>query len=202
MITSFDSALHHSVFTSLTGVLSEEAGKVFKFKEQENLHTLVIDQSLEDLYRGYLEKGKTLSREYSSKMETELLKGNPYDAVCKKVNEENPDLIIVGRHGMHRGHYEKIGSNAERIAELADTNVLVITTDEPVREQEVPTEAQPVISGTEKVEWTKEAQERLERIPSFARPMAVLAIERYAREKGITVITPEVMSKARSAYES
>jgi len=34
-------------------------------------------------------------------------------------------------------------------------------------------------------------------VPSFARPMAMLSIERYARENGLTTITPEVMEQAR-----
>ncbi|MBI5588031.1 MAG: PCP reductase family protein [Deltaproteobacteria bacterium] len=47
--------------------------------------------------------------------------------------------------------------------------------------------------------WEKEALERLERVPLFARPMARKGIERYARENGYSTITPEVMEEARKA---
>jgi hypothetical protein len=41
--------------------------------------------------------------------------------------------------------------------------------------------------------WTKEALERVEsRVPPFVRPMAMLAMERYAREKQLPEVTIEV----------
>jgi hypothetical protein len=47
------------------------------------------------------------------------------------------------------------------------------------------------------VEWTAEAEERLLRVPAFARGMARKAIEEYAAENGITEITIGVMAQAR-----
>ncbi|MBI5328075.1 MAG: PCP reductase family protein [Deltaproteobacteria bacterium] len=41
--------------------------------------------------------------------------------------------------------------------------------------------------------WTKEAEERLKKAPSFVQPMAKRAIISYAREKGIGEITLQVM---------
>ena len=49
----------------------------------------------------------------------------------------------------------------------------------------------------EKLSWEKEAQERLERVPPFARPMAKSSIERFAKENGYHTITPDVMDEAR-----
>ena len=43
------------------------------------------------------------------------------------------------------------------------------------------------------ITWTKEAEERLKRAPSFVQPMAKRAIISYAREKGIREITLQVM---------
>ena len=37
---------HYAAFHSISGVLNEEAGKVFRFKEQEKLHEEVIDSGL------------------------------------------------------------------------------------------------------------------------------------------------------------
>lgn len=47
--------------------------------------------------------------------------------------------------------------------------------------------------------WSPEAEVRVERIPSFIRPMARKAIERYAEGKGYRVITEAVMDEARTA---
>jgi hypothetical protein len=47
------------------------------------------------------------------------------------------------------------------------------------------------------VAWTEDAAGRLERIPTFIRPMARQAIERFARERGYGTVTDEVMDQAR-----
>jgi DNA-directed RNA polymerase subunit RPC12/RpoP len=47
--------------------------------------------------------------------------------------------------------------------------------------------------------WTAEAAVRIERIPTFIRPMARQAIERYARERGYATITDAVMDEARTS---
>jgi hypothetical protein len=49
----------------------------------------------------------------------------------------------------------------------------------------------------EGVVWTPEAEGRVERIPTFIRPMARQAIERFARERGYGTITDQVMDQAR-----
>jgi DNA-directed RNA polymerase subunit RPC12/RpoP len=51
---------------------------------------------------------------------------------------------------------------------------------------------------SEGIQWTEEAHIRIERIPSFIRPMVQRAIERYAIEQGYPMITDVVMDEARS----
>jgi hypothetical protein len=46
--------------------------------------------------------------------------------------------------------------------------------------------------------WTNAAKTRVERIPSFIRPMVQRAIERYALEQGHQLITDAIMDEARS----
>ena len=48
--------------------------------------------------------------------------------------------------------------------------------------------------------WTPEAAARIERIPSFIRPMARKAVERLAESKGYPAITEAVMDEARGAF--
>jgi DNA-directed RNA polymerase subunit RPC12/RpoP len=50
------------------------------------------------------------------------------------------------------------------------------------------------------VAWEPAAAARLERIPSFIRPMAKRSIERFAAERGYTSITENVMDEARSVF--
>jgi hypothetical protein len=46
--------------------------------------------------------------------------------------------------------------------------------------------------------WSDAARVRIERIPSFIRPMVQRAIERYAMEQGHQLITDGIMDEARS----
>jgi hypothetical protein len=46
--------------------------------------------------------------------------------------------------------------------------------------------------------WTAEAKDRIERVPSFMRPMIEMGIEGYARRIGITTITPEIMDASKN----
>ena len=48
--------------------------------------------------------------------------------------------------------------------------------------------------------WTPEALERLERIPSFIRPLVEKGIVEYAREKGVAEIDGAVMDEARQHF--
>lgn len=45
--------------------------------------------------------------------------------------------------------------------------------------------------------WTREAEERLGRVPVFLRGMVRKGVERYARSKGLREITPELMNDLR-----
>jgi len=46
--------------------------------------------------------------------------------------------------------------------------------------------------------WSSDAQERLSRVPNFVRGMVKRIYADYAKERGITEITPTVMDTARS----
>lgn len=53
-------------------------------------------------------------------------------------------------------------------------------------------------AGPPSVEWSPEAVERLQRVPTFVRGMVKRIYTEYAREREIRVLTPEVMDTARS----
>jgi hypothetical protein len=58
--------------------------------------------------------------------------------------------------------------------------------------------ASPPRPGPPPVEWSPEAVERLQRVPSFVRGMVKRIYTEYARERDIRTITPDVMDTARS----
>ena len=49
-----------------------------------------------------------------------------------------------------------------------------------------------------RVVWTAEAAGRLERVPSFVRGMVKRIYTDWAREKGVSEITPDIMDRART----
>ena len=48
--------------------------------------------------------------------------------------------------------------------------------------------------------WSREAEQRLENIPDFIRPMARMEIERIAKERGLATITAQVMDEAKEKF--
>lgn len=46
--------------------------------------------------------------------------------------------------------------------------------------------------------WTQAAEERMESVPVFVRPMAKMGVEKFARDNGISEITPNVMDEAKA----
>jgi hypothetical protein len=55
-------------------------------------------------------------------------------------------------------------------------------------------------ASTEGIRWTPEAQQRLDNIPDFIRPMARREIERLVKERGGAEITAEVMEEAKEKF--
>ena len=56
----------------------------------------------------------------------------------------------------------------------------------------------PSNTGPQPVEWSPEAVERLQKVPSFVRGMVKRIYTDYARERGIRTLTPSVMDTARA----
>lgn len=48
--------------------------------------------------------------------------------------------------------------------------------------------------------WSREAEQRLDNIPDFIRPMARKEIERLAKERGVSTITEQVMDEAKDKF--
>ncbi len=60
-----------------------------------------------------------------------------------------------------------------------------------------------MISGMQQpglqMEWSRDALERMEKVPAFVKPMLQASVETYARNSGITLITPAVMEASKNA---
>ncbi len=54
--------------------------------------------------------------------------------------------------------------------------------------------------ATSEMAWTAEARERMERIPDFVRGMVTEAVEAYARQQGLSEITPETVENVKTFW--
>ncbi|HZS11335.1 MAG TPA: PCP reductase family protein [Nitrospirales bacterium] len=53
-------------------------------------------------------------------------------------------------------------------------------------------------NGDKTLTWTADAKDKLEKLPSFVRPMVQSSIETYARKHGFSAVTLQVMDDAKS----
>jgi nucleotide-binding universal stress UspA family protein len=190
VVAAFDPYYHYVAFHRIAGVLSEEAGKVFRFKDQEKLHEEIIDSGLARIYEGHLQVAESIAAEHGMSLETRLLDGQPHDAIQRYLREVNPSLPVIGKLGIHADPELDIGGNAENLLRNADCAVLL------GQRQHRPAVDQVAEVTTS---WTNEAEQRMRNVPSFVRDMARMAILRYAQERGHTVITERIVEEATAS---
>ena len=94
-VAAFDPDYHYTAFKSIESVLSEEAGKIFKFKEQEKLHEEIIDKGLAKIYQDHLITASELAKEKGVEIKTSLLSGKPFEEILKYVEKEPPALLFM-----------------------------------------------------------------------------------------------------------
>ncbi|MEE9280599.1 MAG: universal stress protein [Myxococcota bacterium] len=186
-VAVYDPYFHYVAFNRIAEVLSEEAGKVFRFEEQEKLHEEIIDSGLAKIYQAHLRIAESIAEERGMELSTTLLDGKPYDAILRHVSQLQPSLLVLGKVGIHADEGLDIGGNTQHLLRLADCNLWIsLRTHTP--------DAETVARET--TSWTEEAEQRMERVPDFVHNMARMAILRYAQERGHTVITASIVDEA------
>jgi len=191
VISSFDPYYHYVAFNRIARVLSEEASKVFRFKEQEKLHEEIIDSGLAKIYDGHLAVAQSIADEHGVEIYTELLDGKAHDAVERYVRKVNPSLLIIGKLGIHADSELDIGGNAENLLRNVDCSVLLSQREHQPRID---------VLANANTSWTCEAEQRLAKAPDFVQNMARVAILRYAQEQGHTVVTERLVEEATAQF--
>jgi nucleotide-binding universal stress UspA family protein len=177
--SAFDVEYHHAVFGNIRYALSEAASKVFKFEEQEELHNNIIDKGLLKLCQANLKRAQVMAGEFEDvPIKPQVLIGKPFQCILQWVEEIEPTLLILARHGSHRIDDTQMGSQAENLLRLAPTNVLLIGTTD-VRPEDIPWIEEDGQTG---LEWAPEAEVRILRVPPFALGIARKAVEEYVLE--------------------
>ncbi|QXD15941.1 universal stress protein [Rhodocaloribacter litoris] len=186
-VSVYDPYLHYAMFNSIVNVLTERASKVFKFKEQEQLHEEVIDTGLAKIYQSHLEVARRIAADEGYDLKITLLDGKAFEKLLQYVRRERPWLLVLGRIGVHSEADMDIGSNTENLLRLAPCNVLLSS-----RRYTPPLDT----VAEETMRWTEPALQLLRRAPDFARGIARTTIHRWAMERGHSVITQSIVEQA------
>ncbi|MFQ5623451.1 MAG: universal stress protein [Paracoccaceae bacterium] len=194
-VAAYDPYYHYVAFNKIAGVLSEEAGKVFRFKEQEQLHEELIDDGIAKIYQSHLEVAESVAGDLGVKISTKLLDGKPYKAIIGYLEEVGASLLVVGKTGVHADDELDIGGNAENLLRQAPCHLwLTLTTYTPPLD----------LVAEETVAWSVEAERKISRAPEFVRDMARRMVLRHTQKLGHTFVTSdivdEVMGKAMPGY--
>jgi nucleotide-binding universal stress UspA family protein len=191
-IAVYDPYLHYSVFNGIVNVLTEQAAKVFRFEEQNQLHEEIIDTGLAQIYQSHLEVSERIGSELGVGIGKTLLDGKPFQKILDHVRKTNPWLLVLGRIGVHSPKDETgLGSNAENILRGAPCDVLLTTRLEVPRID---------VRAEESVRWTPEAEERMKHVPEQVKGIARTGVLRLALEKGHSVVTSAVIDEAMDRF--
>ena len=186
-VSVYDPYLHYAMFNSIVHVLTEKASKVFRFKEQEQLHEEVIDTGLAKIYQSHLEVAHRVAADEGVDLKITLLDGKAFDKILQYIRREKPWLLVLGRIGVHSDEDMDIGSNTENLLRMVPCNVLLSS-----QRYTPPLDVQ----AEETMIWTDEATAVVNTAPDFARNIARTTIHRWAMERGHSVITRKVVEQA------
>ena len=186
-VAVYDPYLHYTLFNGIVNVLSEKAASVFKFKDQEKLHEEIIDTGLAKIYQAHLEIARDLAQAEGVDLKITLLDGKASNKLLRHAGQRRPWLLVVGRIGVHSDGTMDVGATAENLLRTVDCDVLVTS-----REHVPPVD----VEARANIEWTPDALQKMERVPSFVKGVATTAILRWAKERGHSIITMGLINQA------
>ena len=190
-VAVYDPYLHYAMFNSIVGVLSEQAAKIFRFKEQEQLHEEIIDTGLARIYQSHLEIAKKVAAGDGVELNITLHAGKAFEKLLDHIRKVKPWMLIVGKIGVHSDDAMDIGGNAENLLRLAPCHVMLVS-----GKYYPPLD----VKAEESVKWTAEALQRMERVPAFVRGIARTAVLRYAIEKGHSIVSSSVIDEVMAIF--
>jgi len=185
-VAAYDPYYHYVAFNKISGVLSEEAGEVFRFKEQEKLHEELIDDGIAKIYQSHLDVARTIAEDEDVDLACTLLDGKPYRAIQSYLEKVRASLLVVGKTGVHADAELDIGGNAENLLRTAPCHVWL---------GQVGHEPSLNVIAEETMTWSVDAEAYLEKAPSFVRDMARKAVQRFAHDRGHTFVTRDLVEQ-------
>ena len=158
----YDPEFHTNVFRAMGRSLTPERQREVGLAEQEQLHDELINDGLRTLYQGFLDRARQSLGNGAMRIDTDLLTGRVHHALVGRAAACDAALLAVGRFGHHREAISQVGSNAEAIAHLCATDVLVTAPPAAERSAAAPgAETAEHDPSAAPVEWDDDALARL-----------------------------------------
>jgi len=88
-----------------------------------------IKETMEGPGQKLLEEAQRIADQEDVHILTNMTQGEPYDKIVHVADDENCDLIVMGRRGTHRLERELVGSVTARVIGYTDKDVLVVPDD-------------------------------------------------------------------------
>ncbi len=192
-VAAYDPHFHTVAFRSIADVLSEEAGRLFRFKEQERLHEEVIDRGLARVYQDHLATAAAMAQERAVELPVRLLSGKACATVGSHLEARRTWLLALGRTGAHAADDGEIGATCLNLARRARCHVLVVAGKRgPSTAAQVPLRDERAAL----VRYSNEAAARLEHVPEgFMRDAVRRAAVALAEQRHAPVVTGELVEE-------
>ncbi|MBV7337916.1 universal stress protein [Chloroflexi bacterium TSY] len=188
-VSAFDPFYHYAAFDNIRHVLSYQAGKVFKFEEQEELHNNIIDRGLKKVCEASLMRAEKVARDEGVEITTEVLVGKPFAKIVEVCERDDFDLTVMARWGAHHVEGADMGSNTDNLLRLIPSNLLIIGAAD-AKPYDIPTLEE---FEEEPLDWDDDALKLILRAPPFAQAMAKVSVEEYARNEGYERVTLDLL---------
>ena len=108
---------------------------------------------------------------------------------CKKCGH----MIAMLTNKFETEFVSKIGVEAGGKSDLADTPLAMVGSSLSEGKEELKQSA----ASEDSIEWTQEAQDRIQKVPFFVRGMAKKTVLSFAKERGVKVIDGKLMDEVR-----
>ncbi len=108
---------------------------------------------------------------------------------CKKCGH----MIAMLTNKFETEFVSKIGVEAGGKSDLADTPMALVGSSLSEGKEELKQSA----ASEDSIEWTQEAQDRIQKVPFFVRGMAKKTVLSFAKERGVKVIDGKLMDEVR-----
>ena len=157
-VAVYDPYLHYAMFNGIVGVLNEKASKIFRFKEQEQLHEEIIDTGLAKIYQSHLEIGRKLAADEGVDLAITLLDGKCFEKVLQFCPQ---GAAVAADPGPHRRALRRARGRTSARTRRTSCAWPRATCSWWAGKFYPPLD----VKAEEIIAWTEEAEARMERVP-------------------------------------